>query len=87
MNRYTSYFVRYTDADGIHVIRGWGHVNSQHCYAQWSKRVGEDVYRTEWVGIDPDGSEHVIQHTELRTDLYDKVQAPKVEQYEQIALL
>lgn len=87
MNRYPRYRVRITQPDGIHLITGWGEFNSRHCYRKWCERVGTDVYRAELIGVDAAGVEHIVQHCELRTDLYAKVKPEPVEQAEQMVLL
>lgn len=60
--------------------------NARFSYEQWCKRSGKDVQDVElWVRL-PDGTERIVNHCSLRTDLRDRVAAPLVVEAEQLTL-
>lgn len=87
MTKYRRFIVRYTDRGGIHTVCGWGDYNLRYCYRKWCERVGVDVFRVELIGMDALGIEHIVEHNELRTDLYAKVKQAERETFKQMELL
>lgn len=73
-SRYHHYRVRITDRAGIHYPYSKRDEHAiRQLYDYKCASMGRTTFRVELIGIDDHGNEHVMEHCELRTDLYANV--------------
>lgn len=77
--KYTLYQVVVIQPGGILRLPWLTEANSRHAYNAWRERLGEACTRVELHGRTADGTEALVEHCDLRSDLHAAVKKPVTE--------